>query len=637
MPRPGPAEGRGPVLPPRLRGPPPIATAVEISAMVLEEEIPRFASWIGPALAGYGLTAALVALAAAVIAWLVQAAVAGPLTAGDRVYRGLLAGLADLAGISPRRVWALARLAVQESLRRNVLVVLAVFAAVLLFAGWFLDPASVNPGKLYLGFILSATAFLVCTVTLLLAVFSLPADIKSRAIQTVTTKPVRTSEIVLGRVLGFSLIGTGLLAIMAVAGWAFVVRSIAHDHDVAAEDLLETRDESGKLVGFTGRTSLDRGHRHRVMLDADGRGTAETGQGHRHQIRRAADGRYQVGPAEGLLEARRPLRGSLRFLDRQGKPSAKGISVGSEWAYRQFIEGGTPAAAIWTFTGVDAARFPDGLPLEMIVRVFRTHKGRIEDGIHGTVQVRNPVTNLRSEALPIVAKEFTIDALQIPRRLATRLVDGEVREVDLFDDFVADGAVEIWLQCLEPGQYYGVAAADFYLRTGDGSFALNYLKSCLGIWFSMLVVTALGVMLSTFLAGPVALLTALGVILIGQFRGFIAKLFESQVTGDNTIQPGGGPLESLVRIATQESITLQWDPTPAAQAIKAIDTLLLAPMRLAAGIFPSLADLGTGNFVAEGFDIPFDLLAAHATEACGFIIAFCVAGAFFLKSREVAS
>ncbi|NBS42089.1 AI-2E family transporter, partial [bacterium] len=42
-----------------------------------------------------------------------------------------------------------------------------------------------------IGFILGATNLLVCTVVLVLSVFSLPADIKSRAIQTVTTKPVQ--------------------------------------------------------------------------------------------------------------------------------------------------------------------------------------------------------------------------------------------------------------------------------------------------------------------------------------------------------------------------------------------------------------------------------------------------------------
>jgi len=604
--------------------------------MVLEEEIPRFAAWIGPALVRYLFAGGLAAVCAAAAAWLTQAIAHGPLAAGDRVYRGILAGLADLAGTSPRRVWALARLAVQESLRRNVLVVLGVFGLILLFAGWFLDPSSVDPGKLYIGFILAATNFLVCAVVLLLSVFSLPADIKSRTIQTVTTKPVRTGEIVLGRILGFALVGTVLLAIMGAAGWAFVVRSVSHTHGVAPEDLLDTTDESGATVGATGRTSLDRGHRHRVVIGPDGTGVAETAQGHRHRVRRV-DGGYEVGAAEGLLEARRPLRGTLRFLDRDGRPSAKGISVGSEWAYRQYIEGGTPAAAIWTFSGLTERAFPDGLPLEMIVRVFRTHKGRIEDGIHGTVQLRNPDSGQRSEAFPIVAREFSIDELFIPRRVGTMLADGGTREVDLYEDLVADGRLEVWLQCLEPGQYYGVAQADFFMRTGNGSFVVNYAKGCLGIWFAMLIVTALGVMFSTFLAGPVAMLATLAVILVGQFRGFIARLFESQVTGDFSIVPGGGPIESLVRIATQESITVDWDPTPAAQVIKAADTVLLAPMRLAASIFPSLSELGTGDFVTAGFAIPGDLLAAHAAETLGFVVAFALAGAFCLKAREIAS
>ena len=111
--------------------------------------------------------------------------------------------------------------------------------------------------------------------------------------------------------------------------------------------------------------------------------------------------------------------------------------------------------------------------------------------------------------------------------------DGGTRKVDLFNDIVSDGRVEVVLQCLEPSQYYGVAQADFYLRSGNGSFALNYAKSCLGIWFAMLLVSAIGVTFSTFLAGPVALLATLSVILIGQFRSFIEGLFDAQVTGDN--------------------------------------------------------------------------------------------------------
>jgi hypothetical protein len=609
--------------------------------MVLEEEIPTFASWIGPAVVSYLFAASLVAVTAAVIAWLVQSTVYGPLAAGDRVYRGVVSGIVDLAGMSARRVWALARLAIQESLRRNVLVALALFALIVLFAGWFLDPKSVNPGKLYLGFILSATNLLVCLVVLLLSVFSLPADMKAKAIQTVVTKPVRTGEIVLGRMLGFALVGTVLLAVMGGIGWGFVVRSVSHRHEVVAADLVERRGEDGVVTGWEGRSSLDRGHRHRVELTADGEGMTDTTQGHRHRIRRisgeGATALYEVGPVEGLLEARRPHRGKLGFLDREGRPSAKGISVGAEWSYRQYIEGGSLAAAIWTFSDISEEEFPEGLPLEMVVRVFRTYKGEIEKGIAGSVRVRNPSTGLQSDPFYFTAKEFTIDSLLIPRTLPATSADGGTRQVNLFTDIVSDGRVEVVLQCLEPAQYYGVAQADFYLRSGSGSFAFNYVKSCVGIWFSMLIVTAVGVMFSTFLAGPVALLASLAVVVVGQFREFIQRLFESQVTGDSKIMPGGGPIESLYRIVTQASITVDLDPSPVVTAMKTVDTFLLAPMRLAAAIFPSLAALGTSDFVSGGFDIPLNLLAENGLETAGYVLAFFIAGALCLRAREVAS
>jgi len=606
--------------------------------MVLEEEIPKFAAWIGPALLWYLFAGGLVAVFALIVALLFQAVLYGPLAAGDRVYRGVLTGLADLAGTSPGRVWALTRLAIQESLRRNVLVALGLFLLIVLFAGWFLDPQSVNPGRLYLGFILGATNLLVCLVTLVLSVFSLPADIKAKAIQTVTTKPVRTGEIVLGRILGFSLVGAGLLAIMGAVGWAFVVRSVSHRHDVVAADVVEIKDVAGTLTGYEGRTSLDRGHRHRFELNADGTGWTDTVQGHRHRVTRSADGRsYDIGPVDGMLEARRPQRGRLRFLDREGRPSTKGISVGSEWTYRQYIEGGTLAAAIWQFDGVAEGDHPEGLPLEMTVRVFRTHKGQIERGIKGSIRVRNPVSGLQSDPFYFTAREFTIDSLLIPRKLAATSTDGGTRQIDLFADIVADGSVEVILQCLEPAQYYGVAQADFFLRAGAGTFALNYVKSCFGILFSMLLVTAMGVMFSTFLSGPLALFATLSVILVGQFRVFIQRLFESQVTGDSSIVPGGGPIESLYRIVTQASITVELESTPAVQFMKTADTFLLAPMRLLAALFPSLGSLGTSDFVAGGFDIPFDLIAEHGMETFGYLLAFFIAGAFFLRAREVAS
>ena len=95
-----------------------------------------------------------------------------------------------------------------------------------------------------------------------------------------------------------------------------------------------------------------------------------------------------------------------------------GVNVGHEWAYRSYIEGGTLAAAIWTFDGMTADGYPEGFDLELNLRVFRTHKGNIEKGIRGTITIRNPKAGAAirsSEPISFSATEFAIDRQFIPR------------------------------------------------------------------------------------------------------------------------------------------------------------------------------------------------------------------------------
>ncbi len=156
---------------------------------------------------------------------------------------------------------ALSWLAVKESIRRRVVVVFAIFILVLLYAGWFLDPKSTNPALLYLSFVLTATGYLVLVMALFLSALSLPADIKNRTLHTVVTKPVRMSEIVLGRIIGFAAIGTFFLVVMGLISYVFVIRGLSHTHELIADNL---RPAEGSVAGqpptLTGRTSYD--HRH---------------------------------------------------------------------------------------------------------------------------------------------------------------------------------------------------------------------------------------------------------------------------------------------------------------------------------------------------------------------------------------
>ncbi len=212
---------------------------------------------------------------------------------------------------------------------------------------------------------------------------------RNRTIYTVVTKPIRASEIVLGRTLGFSAVGTAMLVAMGIISYFFVTWSLGHDHEIKEADVSEETGKNGAVVRHYGETSMDQHHNHTFEVDENGKGRTNTVRGHWHEVTRSSDGKYRVGPAQGHLIARAPIYGKLVIFDRDGKQS-KGINVGNEWEYRGYIEGGTPgvqtkAHAIWTFSNITPEKYPNGLPLELNLRVFRTFKGDIERGRAGRI------------------------------------------------------------------------------------------------------------------------------------------------------------------------------------------------------------------------------------------------------------
>ncbi len=141
---------------------------------------------------------------------------------------------------------------------------------------------------------------------------------------------------------------------------------------------------------------------------------------------------------------------------------------------------------------------------------------------------------------------------------------------------VSDGQVEVWLQCAEPSQYLGANQADLYLRATDASFALNFVKGYLGIWLQTVLVIALGVMFSTFLSGPVAMLATLGTLVGGFFNDFMYRLATGQTYG-------GGPFESIIRIWTQQNVTSEAEPGLRTTVAQTLDQVAEAGLRVLAG------------------------------------------------------
>ncbi|NIP85899.1 MAG: hypothetical protein GTO03_10200, partial [Planctomycetales bacterium] len=199
-------------------------------------------------------------------------------------------------------------------------------------------------------------------------------------------------------------------------------------------------------------TSTDNGHRHPVWARWVATAGPEGGLV------------YELGPAEGMLVARVPRYGQLRFRDRRGDPKnpqtwefkETATNIGKIFSYRSYIQGNTLAAAVWTFEQVTAADYPQGLPLELTIRVYRSHKGKVDEPIQGSVVVRNPDTGLESREQIFSGKDFALDRILVPRKL----YDSQDNQIDLFESLVTpDGRTEVWVRCLNPGQYFGMARA----------------------------------------------------------------------------------------------------------------------------------------------------------------------------------
>lgn len=600
--------------------------------MNLEVEPQTISQWISGAWAAWTLT--LVALAALVVLYglILRSAQYGLSKGCERLVADVIESARDVGCISPRRVFALARLVVHESLRRRALAGLVVFVLILAFALWFLDPGRIDPARLYFSFVLTATSYLVIGLVAVLAALGLPADIRGRTITTVVTKPVRPSEIVLGRMLGVAAIGTGLLAITGAASYVFVLRALDHTHEIPPGSLAasEASAPPGRESRLRGRTSTARGHFHEVIEQTDGTLATLEKQGHWHPVavEQAADRpHYRVGSPRGQFHARVPVYGKLQFLDRSGHPAPKGENVGYEWTYRSYIEGGTLAAGIWTFDGLREEQFPDGLRIDLNIRVFRTYSGDVEKGIAGTLVLRNPRhRGVISTPINFLAKEFAIDRHLVPRQL----VDSSGKPIELFQDLVSDGQLEIQLQCVPARQFFGMAQPDLYLMPREASVLANYLKTLAGVWLQMVVVAAGGVMFSTFLNGAVALLATGATMLMGFLHDFVVRIAENRIYG-------GGAFESMIRILQHAGSGQPLSDTLELQvARKAADPAVRLVMHVVARLAPDFDSLSNVAFLVDGFDVPLDRLAVQGLSALGFVVPVFLLGMVFFKFREVA-
>lgn len=533
----------------------------------------------------------VVVLAVAVAVSALVGLATGGISGVKRAFAGLWQGLVDLIRISPGRVYAIAQLTFREAVRRKALFVFGVFAVLFMFAGWFLADADQRPDeqvKVLVSFVLTAITFLILPVALLLACWGIPEDIRRRSMHTIVTKPVRRSEIVLGRILGYVGVNTVILLVMAVVGVFWVHRQTPE----SAESALVSR-----VPIFGTLTFLDKAGEPK-------------------------DKGINVGDIwdhRSYIEGASPERAVYVF------------------------DNVTPdALTVLRDPKTDEAT--EVLRLESTFEAFRTYKGEMERGIYVQYAYANPddpeKTRVVDQGAIFPIQEFDLNVYNVPRKIETYDDSGEAKTVDLFEDLVSDdGRLQVEVSALDGNQYLGMAESDLFLRTPDRPFAVGFFKAVFGIWLMTLLVVVLGVTASTFLKGPVATLLTFVLFVVGSpFREFMDDLSVKyqEAAAEGAVVEGGGPIESIIRIIGHLNPTAELPDNALTMVVQAVDSVFLRGVWLVRYIIPDFGVYNLSEYVANGFDIGWSAgLFPAIAVTLAFLLPCVLLGYFSLRFREL--
>ncbi len=494
-------------------------------------------------------------------------------------------GLVDLVCLAPRRIYALATLTARESIRRKALWVGAVFLVLFMFAGWFIgDTSDTTPAKPYISFVMTTIRWMLLPVAVLLACWGLPADIRDRSLHTVVTKPVRRSEVVLGRIGGYVFVITCLLLVVSAVGYLWVRRVVPE----RAQRQLISRVP----------LYVDRENFH--LLNEQG-------------------GEFQGINVGDVIEFRRFING--------------GTKERAVWEFTNL--------QAEDFPGDQEIR------LEYMFEAFRSYKGDIETEIEFSVDLVNETTKLRVPIGVYPVNEFTSEVVHdlsggktenmISIRREIPYGEGKNKKTaDLFKDVMDGGKLRLEIACLDASQYLGVNQGALFVRRPDRSFATGYWKTIFVIWLLLVLVITIGTTASCFLKGPVATLATFGLLILGSFLkdSLVSRL--ATYFSQNGKVVGGGSVEAFYRLIMGMSETGPLEETISKRVIETLDAGVYAMLYLAQYVIPDIRYFDGAVYTANGFDVPFDLcILPSVLITLGFFIPSYIIGYFGLQVREL--
>ncbi len=494
-----------------------------------------------------------------------------------RVIRGAIQGFTDVFALSPRRVFAIAQLAFRESIRRKALLVFVVFAALFMFGGWFMEADEARPDlhlRNLVAFVFFAMSWLVLPIVVLLSCWGLPEDIRLRSLHTVVTKPARRSEVVLGRMLGFSAIGTVIILLMSVVGYGWIMRHVTEDASLFCR------------VPVYGKVSfLDR-------------------------IGQPADKGVNVGDivmTRSFIEGGTKAAAIWQFpIDQESDQ----LTIESRFEAFRTWKGNMNRSLQVRFTLVN-----EETDLRVPLPAYEVN----EFGFNEQVVSRN--LEVTDEQTLETSKVDLFEDLVVP-------YDAEKHAGVTGDASV--GVLTLQAQCLDRSQYIGLSPGDCFLRIADRNFAVGYTKATVGLWLQCVLFVVIAVTASCFVKFPVAFVLTSSVGIVGTFA---YSFLQDVVSG---VQKGGGAIESIYRLVTHMNETTTLPDNTFIKAMQVFDSVLVELLGVVRYVIPDLNLFGMSEWLAKGFDVPWNgVLLPAAAITFGYFLPCLLLGYFSLRLREL--
>lgn len=387
-----------------------------------------------------------------------------------------------------RSIWAVATNTIKQAMRMRIAVVFVVLLIVILpVMGASVAGDGTLKGRLqtFVSYGLSLTSFLLCLLTIIVSIYSLTSDLEQKQIYTVLTKPIRRAQLLFGKLLGVIILDVGLLIFFSAIIYITTIY-MPQFTDASQAELTQARNEF-----YTARASL-------TPVEADA--TREVN----HIFEKLRESGQL--PSD-VINSKIAQKNYKNEITKRVKLAKRAAVPGQEllWEFHD-VKPIAPNESLFIRFKYDVSENPPDLQVFSTWQVgdYRQLKygSKFETPIY-VVDRKDLIRTFHEIEVPAdaVAEDgyLAVGFLNVPQLNNTVVI------------FPPEDGLEV-------------------LYKAD-TFSANFIRAVLLVLFRLVFLACLGILASTFLSFPVAILFCLVVFFTGTVSGFFLESFETLSEG----------------------------------------------------------------------------------------------------------